>query len=139
MFVYSHVLVLATSAAAEYYADELTDSGDSHLLSAIAHYRSQFLIRSAHASAIVSDLINDWCSAQSLEALNAEATYAGLRALPGPNGYIDSFAIHALVVKVHNLGSSRAKFKHIQNYLMFSDQGLSLNAYRAPTDHGYAA
>ena len=49
-FVYSHVLVPATNTVAEHYSIELTDSGDRHLLSALAHYRSQFLIRSAHAS-----------------------------------------------------------------------------------------
>ena len=128
-FVYPHVLVQATQTVPEHLSAELTESGDRHLLSAIAHYRSQFMIRSAHASAMVSDLVNEWCSPQSLEAMDAEPTYAQMRSTPGPNGYIDSFAIHGLVVKVHNLGSSRAKYKHIQNFLVFSDQGLSLDAY----------
>ena len=52
-----------------------------------------------------------------------------LRSNPGPNGFVDSYGIWLLVKKVCHLGSSRARFRYITDYLASNDRGLSLDAF----------
>ena len=78
---------------------------------------------------MVTELVNLWLSPATLESLEAEDTYLELRSNPGPNGFVDSYGIWLLVKKVCHLGSSRARFRYITDYLASNDRGLSLDAF----------
>ena len=129
VYVYQHVRVLESSQHMTYVLDASTDSADRHFLADLSFYRVKFTARSGHASAMVTELVNVWLSPASLEALEAEDTYMALRSSPGPNGFVDSYGIWLLVKKVHHLGSSRAKYRYLTDYLASNDRGLSLDAF----------
>ena len=98
-YVYQHVRVPASDQNNHpaYFMEALTDNGDRHYLADLTFYRSKFTARSAHASALVTELVNVWLSPATIEALEAEDSYMDLRSQPGPNGFVDSYGIWLLV------------------------------------------
>jgi hypothetical protein len=130
-FVYEHRIIAATQQVPEHISQFLTESGDRHLLADITYYRQLFILRVKYASDLITELLSVWLSDQSIQAMDADPQFLILQSVVGAHGYLDSFAFWGLVERVHNLGSSRAKYLHFTEFLALGDSGLSLDSFLA--------